>query len=59
MAADQNELGIVQALRNAPHDLRSVAAEHHDARRPIGIELQLGPFGAPIQIQGAGRNPGG
>ncbi len=57
VAADQNELRVVQALRDAAHDLRSVAAEHDDTRRPVRIELQLDPLGAPIDVQIRGRNP--
>ncbi len=52
VAADQNELRIVEALGDTTHHLRSMTAEHDDARRSIRIELQLAPLGAPVDFQG-------
>jgi len=51
VAADQDELRIVETLDDTPHHLRSMPAEHDDARRPVRIELQLAPLGASIDIQ--------
>src|ERR1700735_2317820 len=45
VAADQNQLNVVQALCDTEHDIRTVPAEHHHARRSIRIELQLGSLG--------------
>jgi hypothetical protein len=52
VAADQNELRIVEPLGDTAHHRRSMAAEHDDPRRAIRIELQLAPLGAPIDFQG-------
>jgi hypothetical protein len=52
VAADQNELRIVEPLGDASHHLRAVTSEHDDARRSIRVELQLAPLGAPIDVQG-------
>ncbi len=41
VAADQDELGILEAFRDTAHGLRSMAAEHDDSRRPIRVEPQL------------------
>jgi hypothetical protein len=51
VAADQNELRIVEPLRDATHHLRSMSAEHDDAGRSIWVELQLEPLGPPIDVE--------
>jgi len=53
VAADKNELRIVEAFRDPAHRLGPVTAEHDDSRRPIRIELQLAHLDASIDIQGS------
>ncbi len=64
MAANEDQLGVVEAFRDAAHRFRAVAAEHDYPRRPIRIELQFVHFDAPIEIQilveiGANDHSGG
>ena len=49
--ANQDQLHVVEALGDAAHQARSMAAEHDDARGPVRIELQLAQFGAFVQLQ--------
>jgi len=52
MAADQNQLDVVESSCDPAHRRRPMAAEHDDAGRPVRIELQFAHLGTPVEGRG-------
>ncbi len=49
VAADQDELGIVEAFGDTSHDLRAMSAEQDDAGRAIRVQAQFQPLDPPVE----------
>jgi len=51
MAADENQLDVVESPCDPAHRRRSMASEHDDAGRPVRIKLQFAHFDSPIDAR--------